>query len=205
MDLKAHWENVYQTKGPDEVSWTQAVPETSLKTIRSWNIPKSAAIIDVGGGDSMLPDFLLDEGYENITVLDISAAAIERVKKRLGANADKVKFVVSNILDFAPTEKFTVWHDRAAFHFLTDPNDIAKYVATTEKYIEPNGKMMIATFSMQGPLKCSGLTIHQYDPTTLADAFSNGFTPIDHHFENHTTPFNTVQNFLFANFERKER
>jgi 2-polyprenyl-3-methyl-5-hydroxy-6-metoxy-1,4-benzoquinol methylase len=203
MDLKAHWEKVYLTKRPDEVSWTQAVPQTSLKTILSWNVPKSAAIIDVGGGDSMLPDFLLKEGYENITVLDISAAAIERVKERLGANADKVKFVVSNILDFEPTEKFAVWHDRAAFHFLTDPNDIAKYVAITEKYIEPNGKMMIATFSTQGPLKCSGLTISQYDPQTLAETFSAGFTPIEHHLENHTTPFNTEQNFLFASFERK--
>ncbi|MDH7460255.1 class I SAM-dependent methyltransferase [Chitinophagaceae bacterium 26-R-25] len=205
MDLKAHWENVYHTKRPDEVSWTQPIPETSLKTIRSWNIPKSAAIIDVGGGDSMLPDFLLNEGYENITVLDISAAAIDRVKERLGANADKINFVVSNILDFTPTEKFDVWHDRAAFHFLTDPNDIAKYVTITEKYIEPNGKMMIATFSTQGPLKCSGLTIHQYDPQTLAETFSIGFTPIDHHFENHRTPFNTEQNFLFASFKRKER
>lgn len=203
MDLKAHWENVYQTKTPDEVSWTQAIPETSLKAIRSWNLPKSAAIIDVGGGDSMLPDFLLEEGYENITVLDISAAAIERVKERLGEKAGKVKFIVSNILDFSPTEKFMVWHDRAAFHFLTDPDDIAKYVAITEKYIEPNGKLMIATFSTQGPLKCSGLTISQYNAQTLAETFNAGFTPIEHHFENHTTPFNTQQNFLFASFGRK--
>ncbi|MDI3321038.1 methyltransferase domain-containing protein [Pinibacter soli] len=203
MDLKAHWEKVYQTKKPNEVSWTQAVPATSLKTIQSWNIPKSAAIIDVGGGDSMLPDFLLEEGYENITVLDISAAAIERVKERLGDKAYKVKFVVSNILDFEPAEKFAVWHDRAAFHFLTDPTDIAKYIAITEKYIEPNGKMMIATFSTAGPLKCSGLTIHQYTPQTLQETFGTGFTLTNHLFENHTTPFNTEQNFLFASFERK--
>lgn len=204
MDLKAHWENVYNTKRSDEVSWTQAVPETSLKTIQSWKLLKSAAIIDVGGGDSLLPDFLLEDGYENITVLDISAAAIERVQERLGAKADKVKFVVANILDFEPVEKFAVWHDRAAFHFLTDPTDIAKYVAITEKYIEPEGKMMIATFSTQGPLKCSGLTIHQYDIQTLRETFKNGFTLTDHHFENHTTPFNTEQNFLFASFERTE-
>ena len=203
MDLKAHWENVYQTKRPDEVSWTQAIPETSLKTIQSWNLPKAAAIIDVGGGDSLLADFLLEQGYENITVLDISAAAIERVKLRLGEKASKVKFVVSNVLEFEPSEKFAVWHDRAAFHFLTDPNDIAKYVAITEKYIEPNGKMMIATFSTQGPLKCSGLNIHQYDAQSLQETFSKAFTLTDQHLENHRTPFNTDQNFLFASFERK--
>jgi 2-polyprenyl-3-methyl-5-hydroxy-6-metoxy-1,4-benzoquinol methylase len=203
MDLKSHWENVYQTKRPDEVSWTQAIPETSLKTILSWNLPKSASIIDVGGGDSLLADFLLEQGYENITVLDISAAAIEKVKLRLGVKASKVKFVVSNILDFAPAEKFAVWHDRAAFHFLTEPNEIAKYVAIAEKYIEPNGKMMIATFSTQGPLKCSGLNIHQYDTLSLQETFGASFTLTEHHNENHTTPFNTQQNFLFASFERR--
>lgn len=157
VDIKEHWENIYRTRKPNEVSWTQEVPEVSLEFIHACNIPKSARIIDIGGGDSTLVDFLLMEGYNNISVLDISAAAILRAKERLGKNAYKVKWIISDILDFMPTEKYDVWHDRAAFHFQTDSNKIEKYLNIVRNAVD--GIVIMGTFSVDGPLKCSGLEI----------------------------------------------
>lgn len=202
MNAKAHWENVYTTRRPDEVSWTQAVPETSLNLIEAWNTPRNAAIIDVGGGDSNLVDHLLRKGFNNITVLDISGTAIDKAKARLGENADKVQWIVSDILDFKTDSKYDVWHDRATFHFFTEPAD-AVYASLAAEHTKHGSKMMIATFSKQGPLKCSGLSVHQYDPDELQKIFGDAFTLTSYHFEDHTTPFNTVQNFLFASFIRK--
>lgn len=200
MSHKLHWENIYAVKSSQEVSWTQDVPQTSLDFMHSFNLPADAAILDVGGGDSKLPDFLLSEGFTNITVLDISENAIERAKKRLGDKARSVKWIVSDILDFKPAEKYDVWHDRAAFHFLTTPEQIESYTRIASGAMKSHGHLITGTFSKQGPLKCSGLEIKQYDEQTLTEILSRTFEKITCITEDHITPFNTKQNFLFCSF-----
>ncbi len=201
-EYKQHWETVYQTKQANEVSWTQETPQTSLDFIRSLNLPKSASIIDIGGGDSKLVDFLLDEGYENLTVLDISATALERAKARLGERAEKVNWIVADITDFKPDTSYDVWHDRAAFHFLTDNEQIEKYLNIVHAAV--TGFLLIGTFSEDGPKKCSGLEIKQYSGTSLENVFKRDFTKIACKTEDHITPFNTIQNFTFCSFKRNE-
>ena len=199
MDRKNHWETVYNTKNPDEVSWTQEVPQISLDFSHSLQMDKSARIIDVGGGDSKLVDYLLNEGFENVTVLDISGKALERAKKRLGDKAHKVKWVESDILKFNPQETYDVWHDRAAFHFLTEPEQIQTYVELTKKVVD--GHMILGTFSENGPKKCSGLDIKQYNEEAMEATFQN-FEKIHCRTEDHRTPFNTTQNFIFCSFKK---
>lgn len=198
---KEHWEKVYETKQPNEVSWTQEMPKTSLDFIHSYNLPKTASIIDVGGGDSKLVDYLLDEGYENVTVLDISDKALERAKARLGEKAAKVRWVASDITEFKPATTYDVWHDRATFHFLTTHEQIAKYLDIAKGAIR--GYLTIGTFSENGPKKCSGLEIKQYTETQLQSELADGFQKIRCITEDHITPFNTAQNFLFCSFKRK--
>ncbi|MBB6372141.1 class I SAM-dependent methyltransferase [Chryseobacterium shigense] len=197
---RKHWENVYETKNPDEVSWTQEKPETSLDFIRSFGLGKESKIIDIGGGDSNLVDFLLEEGYENITVLDISAKALEKAKERLGKKADQVKWIVSDMTAFEPSETYDIWHDRAAFHFLTAPEQVSKYISTAGKWV--TGFMILGTFSKDGPKKCSGLDILQYDEVTLSETFRSDFTKIKCFTQDHITPFGTVQNFVFCGFKK---
>lgn len=199
-DLKQHWETVYETKNPDEVSWTQAVPKTSLDFIHSFNLAKNASIIDVGGGDSKLVDYLLDEGYENITVLDISEQALAKTKNRLGEKAHKIKWVVADITEFKPTEQFDLWHDRATFHFLTTEKQIANYLGIARKAV--NGFLIMGMFSEKGPKKCSGLEVKQYNEYTLTNELQKDFDKIRCITEDHLTPFNTTQNFLFCSFKR---
>ncbi len=198
-ERKEHWETVYSTKQPHEVSWTQKVPKTSLDFIHSFNVPKTAKIIDIGGGDSKLVDFLLAEGYENITVLDISEQALERVKQRLGEKSKQVKWVASDITEFHPDTTYDVWHDRATFHFLTTPDQIKQYLTIARKAVK--NYLAIGTFSYNGPKKCSGLDIKQYDEVHLQSELSNGFEKIRCITEDHVTPFNTTQNFLFCSFK----
>lgn len=200
-DKKAHWEHIYDVKTPQEVSWTQEKPETSLNFIQSFSVDKTAKIIDVGGGESKLVDFLLEEGYENISVLDISANALEKAKKRLGDRAKKVNWIVADITEFEPTEQYDVWHDRAVFHFLTEDNDIKKYQDLVSKAVK--GKMVIGTFSTNGPLKCSGLEIKQNDEISLTSTFAADFEKIECFTIDHTTPFDTIQNFIFCSFNKK--
>ena len=197
---KQHWENVYETKDPDQVSWTQAIPRTSLDFIHSFQLDKTAKIIDVGGGDSRLVDFLLEEGYENITVLDISSKALEKAKNRLGDKAKKVNWIISDITAFQPSTTFDVWHDRAAFHFLTSPEQIETYLNIARKAV--TGYLTIGTFSTNGPARCSGLTIQQYSEDSLTRQLENSFSKIHCIIEDHLTPFNTTQNFLFCSFKR---
>ena len=201
-EYKQHWETVYQTKQANEVSWTQEVPQTSLDFILSFNLPKSARIIDIGGGDSKLVDFLLDEGYENLTVLDISATALEKAKKRLGERAEKVNWIVADITDFRPDKTYDIWHDRAAFHFLTEDEQTEKYLNIVHAAV--TGFLLIGTFSEDGPKKCSGLEIKQYSGTSLENLFKRDFTKIACKKEDHITPFNTKQNFTFCSFKRNE-
>lgn len=198
---KAHWETVYETKSPEQVSWTQEVPKTSLDFIASFGATKDSKIIDIGGGDSKLVDYLLDNGFENITVLDISANALDRAKNRLGDKAKKVNWVVSDITAFEPNTTYDIWHDRATFHFLTTAEQVEKYMDTAKKSV--TGFMTIGTFSENGPTKCSGLEIKQYSEQTLTNELQNGFDKIKCVTEDHITPFNTTQNFLFCSFKRQ--
>ena len=198
---KQHWETVYETKNANEVSWTQAVPKTSLDFIYSFNVSKDATIIDIGGGDSKLVDYLLADGFENITVLDISENALQKAKIRLGENAKKVKWIVSDVTNFKPNCKYDVWHDRATFHFLTTEKQIETYLKTARNAI--NKYLTIGTFSQDGPFKCSGLTIKKYSEATLQKQLENSFTKIKCITEDHITPFNTAQNFLFCSFKKQ--
>ncbi len=200
-EIKKHWETIYETKTSGEMSWTQEIPKTSLDFIHSLNIPKDAEIIDIGGGESNLVNFLLDKGFENITVLDISEKALKRSKKRLGSRAEKIKWIVSNITDFEPETVYDLWHDRATFHFLTTKGQINKYLEIAKKSVK--GFMTIGTFSDNGPKKCSGLEITQYSEKKLQNLLADSFEKIRCITQDHTTPFNTVQNFLFCSFKRK--
>ncbi|WP_430928862.1 class I SAM-dependent methyltransferase [Polaribacter marinivivus] len=200
LDKKKHWETVYETKNPDQVSWTQDIPKTSLEFIRSFQLKKTAKIIDIGGGESKLVDYLLNEGFENISVLDISSKSLEKTKNRLGEKAKKVNWIVSDILEFKPNTNYDVWHDRATFHFLTKPDQIKKYIKITK--ISVNGFITIGTFSKNGPKKCSGLDIKQYNENELTLEFKDGFKKIECLTEDHLTPFKTLQNFIFCSFKR---
>jgi hypothetical protein len=203
MSQKEHWENVYTTKTPEEVSWTQLVPKTSLELIQATGVSKDASIIDIGGGDSNLVDCLLDAGYTDLTVLDISESALKRAQVRLGDIAVKVKWIVSDIITFQPTENYAVWHDRAAFHFITDEKDKIRYVNTVAKYVTDT--FILGTFSENGPTKCSGLEISQYNELKLKQLFGTSFDLSTCFFEDHTTPFNTIQNFIFCSFKRRDQ
>ncbi len=203
MQNKEHWEKVFATKAENEVSWFQTYPKTSMEFLELFNLPLDAKIIDVGGGDSYFVDALLEKGYTNIYVLDISANAIERAKTRLGNKAINVNWIVSDITKFEPTVKFDFWHDRAAFHFLTSEENIYKYVSIAENAINQNGYLILGTFSENGPTKCSGLEIKQYNENSMSVKFEVNFNRIKCITEDHTTPFNTVQNFLFCSFIKK--
>jgi hypothetical protein len=197
-----HWDTVYETKNANEVSWTQDMPTTSLDFIHSFAVPKSAKIIDIGGGDSKLVDYLLQEGYENITVLDISAKALDKAKKRLGTQAQKVNWIVSDVINFKPATHYDVWHDRATFHFLTTNDQIEKYLQIARNAVD--GFLTIGTFSENGPDKCSGLPIKQYNENKLTSELENGFSKIRCITNDHITPFNTTQHFLFCSFRRMQ-
>ena len=199
---QAHWSRIFSEKQPEEMSWTQPIPSTSLQFIRQFNLDPSARIIDIGGGDSRLVDFLLDAGFEHLTVLDISPEALERAKIRLGDQARRVEWVVSDITAFNPTDPFDFWHDRAAFHFLTSDSQIGSYLTIARKALRPNGGMMMGTFSETGPERCSGLPVRRYSEASLTAQLKNGFQKLRCVTEDHRTPFRTTQNFLFCSFRR---
>jgi len=199
---KEHWEKVYLSKLPHEVSWTQELPRTSLDFIQSFNLPKTASIIDVGGGDSKLVDYLLAEGYQNISVLDISENAIARAKQRLGSKASKINWIVSDITEFHSSATYDCWHDRATFHFLTSAADIDTYLNIARQTVKKF--MTIGTFSDKGPKKCSLLDVHQYTEEELQQELTDGFEKLKCISEDHKTPFNTIQNFLFCSFKRSK-
>ena len=201
LNRKKHWETVYETKNSDQVSWSQKIPKTSLEFINSFGLNKNAKIIDIGGGDSQLVDHLLKEGFKKITVLDISSKSLEKAKARLGKKADEVNWIVSDITEFESNTTFDIWHDRATFHFLTTTEQIKKYMKTARKSV--SGFLTIGTFSQNGPEKCSGLEIKKYSEKELTSELENGFDKIRCVTEDHLTPFNTTQNFLFCSFKRK--
>jgi 16S rRNA A1518/A1519 N6-dimethyltransferase RsmA/KsgA/DIM1 with predicted DNA glycosylase/AP lyase activity len=197
-----HWEHIYQTKSPEEVSWTQTEPRISLEMIRRAALPKDAPIVDIGGGDSRLVDFLLKEDYNNVSVLDISRAALERARARLGEAASKVQWIHGDVLEWTPTQQYALWHDRAAFHFLRDPDEQNKYLNLLSQSVA--GQAIIGTFSVNGPIKCSGLEIQQYNAQTMSALFEqHGFEKLECLNDTHTTPFGTTQEFVFCRFRKK--
>lgn len=200
---QSHWDQVYSTKALEQSSWYQPRPSISLDFIQQFSLAKDAAIIDVGGGDSLLVDHLLDLGYQNISVLDISSKALERAQNRLGQRAKAVKWICADAAQFEPTEPYNFWHDRAAFHFLTDPADIQRYAQTAAQAIKPGGLLVIGTFSEQGPKKCSGLEIKQYSEAGLVQVFGKAFQKIHCQQVDHSTPTQTIQQFTFCAFQHR--
>lgn len=195
-----HWEKVYENKTPDQMSWTQDEYTSSLQLLQSINADKNSKIIDVGGGDGNFVKRLLELGYQDITVLNISKTAIENAKKNLGEDASKIKWIVSDITQFQPTETYDIWHDRATFHFLTTEKDIQIYINLLKNNLK--GNLIIGTFSTNGPLKCSGLDITQYSENSMQHLLKNDFEKVECFTEDHTTPFDSTQNFLFCNFKK---
>lgn len=202
FDKKAHWEKIYQTKSLNEVSWFQPKPETSLNFFNEFKIAKDAKIIDIGGGDSLLVDHLLDLGYTDITVLDISEAALTKAKTRLGNKAGLVKWIEADAATFVSNVQYDFWHDRAAFHFLTSAQEIEHYLQTVQQSIRPNGILVMGTFSEQGPTKCSGIQIKQYSEKSMSDLLTDFFEKIKCITVDHKTPFETIQQFIFCSFRK---
>src|SRR3989344_3859507 len=194
---REHWEDIYCTKDFNEVSWYQENPKTSVDLILSANTDKDANIIDIGGGDSRLVDKLLELHFRNISILDISLKALEKAQQRLGEKAKIVKWINSDLREFETSDRFDIWHDRALFHFLTSKKDIDKYVELVKKYLKPNGYLIIGTFSLKGPEKCSGLNVKRYSEDSIKKVFSKGFRYIKSFEEMHHTPFQTTQSFVY--------
>jgi len=202
MNRKDHWEQVYQTKAPDDVSWFQTRPATSLKLVESSGVGKDAGIIDVGGGASVLVDFLLDAGFTKLAVLDISAAALEHARQRLGSRASLVEWCEADVTTFNPPRQFGLWHDRAVFHFLTAKADRQKYVETLKRTLAADGHLIIATFAIDGPLKCSGLDVSRYDAASVCAELGTGFRLVEQVDETHSTPWATEQKFSYFRFAK---
>ena len=200
-ERKNHWEKIYAEKSPAQVSWTQKEPSTSIDFVNTTSLPMDAPIIDVGGGESHLVDRLIELGYSDITVLDISKNALERCQQRLGKKAEKVEWIVADITQFQPTRSYALWHDRAVFHFLTQKKEIEAYKRLVTNYL--NHSLILSTFSLKGPLKCSGLPIQQYDSARLAALFAPQFELVHHQEEIHHTPFSTTQAFIYTHFKSK--
>jgi ubiquinone/menaquinone biosynthesis C-methylase UbiE len=199
MNSQSHWERIYAEKAPDAVSWYRPHLEKSLSLIEQFAPGKSAAIIDVGGGESTLVDDLLARGYENITVLDISKAAIDASRKRLGSASERISWLVADITRMElDASAYDVWHDRAVFHFLTSTSDRAAYVRQVARSVRPGGHVIVSTFGSEGPVKCSGLDVVRYDAKSLHQEFGVQFRLLESSEELHNTPFGTIQQFLYC-------
>ena len=202
MTTKAHWENVYQTKSSDEVSWYEPDPKQSLDKIVSAAVDSRGRVIDIGGGQSFLVDRLLDAGFAHVAVLDISRTAIEATKARLGERASQVEWMVADITQAKSLGEFDIWHDRAVFHFLTDPDDRRRYVELLRRSLPIGGHFVVGTFAKGGPEKCSGLQICQYDAATMQAELGTSFEPLKCSEYLHTTPSGKPQQFFFGVYER---
>jgi ubiquinone/menaquinone biosynthesis C-methylase UbiE len=199
MQSKEHWERVYTTKGPTSVSWFQEHAGQSVELIRQTGVALDAGIIDVGGGASTLVDDLLDEGYRNLTVLDLSDAALSVAKRRLGERASYVSWLAGDITQIElPVQAYDVWHDRAVFHFLTSHEDREAYVRAVLRAVKPGGSVIVATFAEDGPEQCSGLPVMRYSGDTLHAEFGAPFTLIRQEREKHHTPSGTIQKFIYC-------
>ena len=197
---QAHWEGIYTKKGENEVSWFQENPAPSLELIAQVGATPASAIIDVGGGASRLVDNLVKQGFEDVTVLDLSEAALEAAKARLKDDAGQVHWIVADATVWEPLKAYDIWHDRAAFHFLTEDHDRAAYVARLERALKVGGYAIIATFALDGPERCSGLPIVRYDPVSLGQTLGRSFQLVDTRRHAHATPWGTEQSFQFSVF-----
>ena len=199
MDPKSHWEKVYRTKQPEEVSWYRPHLDVSLQLIEEASPNRDAQIIDVGGGESTLVDDLLARGYHNLSVLDVSSTALAVAKERLGDKADKVDWLCGDVTTFAfARHHYDLWHDRAVFHFLTYPKDRAAYVRQVARAVKPGGHVIVATFGPEGPTKCSGLDVVRYGADALHDEFGSDFHLVKHLTELHQTPAGSIQQFTYC-------
>ncbi len=199
-DLRSHWENVYATKDEREVSWFEESPAISLDLIRATGVKADASIIDIGGGASRLVDALLDEGFGAVTVLDLSDKALARAKARLGAKGAKVRWICANITSWVPRQTYDVWHDRAACHFLTDPDDRVAYAERVLRAVPPGGHVIIGTFALDGPERCSGLPVARHDSASLRRMLGPSFDLVESRNHAHRTPMGTIQRFHFSRF-----
>jgi len=202
---KAHWDGVYKRRALNDVSWYQAAPTKSLELIHASGVGRDASIIDVGGGASFLVDRLLSEGYHDLTVLDISAEVLRKLRDRLGPSAEHVTLVQSDVTGFRPTRRYALWHDRAVFHFLVDHRDRARYVTVLKQALLPGGHLIIATFGPEGPERCSGLPVQRYAAESLAQTLGADFTPVESFFDVHHTPSGASQQFTFCRFRYEPR
>lgn len=200
---KEHWEKIYTSKEDNEVSWYQDIPRTSIEVVKKTANSQSDSIIDIGGGNSNLASELMKLNFLDISVLDISEASLNRTKEKLGEKAKNINWYVSDVLGFEPPKKFDIWHDRAVFHFVTGQFDKNAYVQKIKNSLKENGILILATFSKEGPTKCSGLEICQYDKDSLTPLFGKDFDLVDLFKEEHTTPFNTTQNFIYTVWKKK--
>lgn len=198
IETQNHWNRVYTTKATDAVSWYQARPRVSLELIAAAPLPVSAPIIDIGGGASKLVDCLLDAGHTALTMLDISGAALDAARKRLGARAGSVRWIEADVREFAPPLRYDLWHDRAVFHFLTDPADRAAYMAALRRSLNPHAHVVIATFALDGPPRCSGLDVARYDAASLRAEFGTDFEMLESRRETHVTPAGSEQRFTWV-------
>lgn len=200
---KNHWENIYQTRKFEEVSWYEEVPEPSLDFIDSLELAPEVNIIDIGGGDSHLVDHLLKRNFQHITVLDISELSLQRARKRLGGKTEKVSWIASDVTEFQPEEKYDLWHDRAAFHFLTDEENVHKYLQLIDEAIPSGGYLILATFSEKGPDECSGRNVKQYSTTEMKELLQDNFEALEVKNVDHETPGEAIQNFTYGLFKKK--
>lgn len=199
----AHWDTVYRTKSADSVSWYQPSPDASLAAIARTGVEPSAAIIDIGGGASLLVDRLLGQSFTDVSVLDTAAPALDIVRHRIGAAAENVDFIVADITHWIPQRRYAVWHDRAVFHFLISDDDRAAYRHALDAGLAPRGFLLLATFAAEGPEKCSGLPVRRHDPAAMATAVGPGFETIDTWREDHQTPGGSIQPFTWGLFRKR--
>jgi len=201
-DRQSHWQRVYTTKGESEVSWFQERPDTSLAMIQATGADKNAAIIDIGGGASRLVDALLRQDYRAVTVLDLSEAALQTARMRLAAASASATWIVADVTAWQPPRRYDIWHDRAAFHFLTGSTDRNAYIACLKQALSPNGQAIIGTFALDGPETCSGLAVQRYDARSLSQTLGSDFVLLETRTEAHRTPWQSVQSFQFSRFRR---
>ncbi|MHC2464764.1 class I SAM-dependent methyltransferase [Bradyrhizobium embrapense] len=202
-DRQSHWQTVYLTKGEQQVSWSQADPQPSLRLIESVAPGRDASIVDIGGGASRLVDALLASGFRDLTVLDLSEAALASARQRIGAAGAAVRWVADDATAWQPQQAFDIWHDRAAFHFLVAEGDRAAYLERLHRGVKAGGHAVIGTFALDGPEKCSGLPVQRYDPETLSRTIGPAFELIAHEAHRHVTPWGATQSFQFSVLRRR--